>query len=165
MMISQAMNKKLNEQITHEFDASQKYLSISCQFDSMGLKVLTRRFREQSDEERGHALKIIDYILEVGGTVKLQKLAEPPTQFESVVDAVQAAVDSELTVTRQINELVALAEKESDYATRSFLQWFVDEQVEEVSSMTQLLQLAKLAGKNLLQLEAYVFHAMRAAGD
>lgn len=155
-MISAAMNAKLNEQITHEMNASQKYLAIACTFDGLGLKGLVRRFREQSDEERGHALKILDYVLEVGGTVALQALAQPKGDYASVLAAIEAAVESELTVTRQINDLVDLAEKEKDHATRSFLQWFVDEQVEEVSSMSHMVQLARMAGNNLLQLEAAV---------
>ncbi|MBW7904327.1 MAG: ferritin [Phycisphaerae bacterium] len=159
MLISAAMNAKLNEQITHEMNASQKYLAIACTFDGLSLKRLARRFREQSDEERGHATKILDYVLDVGGNVTLQALAQPKGDYATVLAAIEAAVESELTVTRQINDLVDLAEKEKDHATRSFLQWFVDEQVEEVSSMSHLAQLARMAGNNLLQLEAAVAHS------
>ena len=73
-------------------------------------------------------------------------------------------MDSEVIITKKVNELVAQAERENDYATRSFLQWFVDEQVEEVSTMTELLQLVKLAGDNVLQVEARVRHEMVSGG-
>lgn len=165
MSISQAMSARLNEQITSELSASQKYLAMACVFESMGLKVLARRFRQQSDEERGHALKIVDYLLDVGARVTLQAVPQPKGDYPTALAALEAAVESELAVTRQIDELVALAEKESDYATRSFLQWFVDEQVEEVSTTTHLVQLAKMAGSNLLQLEACVHQLMAEEED
>ena len=157
-MITEKMCAKLNEQITHELGASQKYLAMACQFDGMGLKNLAAHFRRQTEEERGHALKILDYILEVGGNVVLAPLAAPPAHHATVKAAVQVALESEQTVTRQINDLMTLAEAEKDYATRSFLQWFVNEQVEEVSSMDHLLRITTLAGENLLQLESYVRH-------
>lgn len=165
MNISNAMCHKLNEQVTHELSAAQTYLQMACLLEEMGLRVMSARFRTQSDEERGHALKLIDYVLEVGGRVVLDALPRPQCDYASVLAAVEAAVASEQTVTRQINDLVALAEKEQDYATRSFLQWFVDEQVEEVSSMTHLAQLARMAGPNLLQLEQYLQNLKPAAEE
>lgn len=165
MSISETMNARLNGQITSELSASQKYLAMACVFESMGLKVLARRFRQQSDEERCHAMKIVDYLVEVGARVSLQAVPQPPGDYPTALAALEAAVESELMVTRQINELVALAEQESDYATRSFLQWFVDEQVEEVSTTTHLVQLARMAGSNLLQLEAAVRGLMEQEED
>ncbi len=159
MMISAAMAAKLNEQITHELGASQAYLAIACMFEGRSLKILGKKFREQTEEERSHAMKILNYLLEVGASVSLQPLAAPRHDFPNVLAAIEAALEHEKKVTRQINELVSLAEKENDYASRSFLQWFVDEQVEEVSSMSHLLDIARMAGENLLQLEAYVARA------
>lgn len=165
MMISQAMNDRLNHQITNEFSASRNYLAMMCSFDNQGLKMLASRFREQSDEEREHAGKLIDYVLEVGGAVTLEALPAPHTHFSTPGDAIKAAADHEREVTRQINELMSFAETEKDYATRGFLQWFVNEQVEEVSTMEHLYSIAKLAGNDLLQLESYVRHmAMMKAG-
>lgn len=156
MMIPATVANKLNEQVAHEMNASQKYLAIACQFDGQGLKSLAGLFRKQAEEERGHALKILDYLLEVGAVVALAPIAAPQADFATVVAAIDAAVEHEQLVTRQIHDLVALSEKEKDYATRSFLQWYVDEQVEEVSSMSQLAQVARLARENLLQLDGYV---------
>jgi len=158
MALSKAMNAKLNDQITNEFYASQIYLAMACMFEDMGLKMLAKLYRKQTEEEREHALKILDFIPSVEGKVKLQAIPEPPAEYPSVLAAIEAALAHERKVTEQINELVALAESEKDYATRSFLNWYIDEQVEEVQSQAQLAQIAKMVGSNLVQLEAYVAH-------
>ena len=161
-MISQPMNAKLNQQITFEFTAAYAYLAMACTLEQMGLKFLAKRFLAQHQEEQEHAMKILHYVQEVGGTVTLEAIAKPADAFNNLETVVRAALESEQRVTRQIHELVALADSEKDYATRSFLNWFVDEQVEEVSSMTDLLQLVQLAGDNVLQVEARVRHTMTA---
>lgn len=161
MMISNAMAAKLNDQVTMEFGASHKYLAMACVFDQMGLKILCRRFLQQTEEEHGHAMKIVKYLRDVAAPVQLAAVPQPKADYKSVGEIVQAALDSEWAVTRSINDIVTLAEQEKDYATRSFLEWFVDEQVEEVASMTDLLTLVKLAGPNVLQVEARVFHEMK----
>jgi len=161
MSISAAMNAKLNEQITAEFSAAHSYLTMSASLEKMGLKVLAKRFLDQHEEERGHGLKIFKYVQDVGGEVALDAVAKPKSGYKSVEAIAQAALDSEQEVTRLIHELVALADKEKDYSTRSFLGWFVDEQVEEVASMTDLLRLVRLAGKDLLEVETRVRHEMQ----
>ena len=160
MLISKAMNTKLNDQIANELGASQAYLAMACMFEDLGLKALAAHFRRQTEEERGHALKIIDYVINVSGVVKLGALTAPKSDYPTAKAAIDAALKHELKVTSDINDLMALAEKERDYAPRSFLQWFVDEQVEEVSSMEHLLRIAEMAGVNLLQLESYVRHML-----
>ncbi len=160
MAISEAMNAKLNEQIAHEFTASQIYLSMACMFSQQSLDRLSKLFRAQVEEEREHAMKILDYVLEVGGQVKLAALPAPPHEWPTVLAAIEAALAHERKVTGQINDLVALADKEKDYASRSFLSWFVDEQVEEEASMGLLTDVARMAGDHLLQLEAYVGHLL-----
>ncbi len=156
MAISQAVSGKLNEQITNEFMASQIYLAMACQFESMSLKQLAGRFFKQAEEERGHAMKILKYVLEAEGKVTLQALAQPPTEWASVLAAIEGALAHERKVTSQINDLVTLAAQEKDYSTQSFLKWFVDEQVEEVASTAYLRDVAKMAGANLLHLEMIV---------
>jgi len=128
-LISSAMNTKLNAQVTNEMGASLKYLAMACAFEEMGLKILAKRFGQQSDEERAHALKILGYIQQVGGTVKVDAVPKPTGSFSDPMKILKGALDAELKVTQQINDLAALAEKEKDYATRSFMNWFVDEQV------------------------------------
>jgi ferritin len=164
MMISEKMNKQLNQQITNEFNAQQTYLAMACMFESLGLPLLAAYFRRQTEEERGHALKILDYVLDQGGKVELQSLPAPRGEYPSVVAAIEAAVDHEKKVTQQIHDLCAFAEGEKDYGTRNFLNWFCEEQVEEVSSMEQLAMAAKMCGDRLLQLEAYLIHHAKATG-
>jgi ferritin len=161
MAISEAMNGKLNEQITNEFNAEHTYLSMACMYDGLGLAQLAAYFRKQSDEERGHALKIMDYLLEAEGTVKLQAVPQPPHNWDSVLAAIEAALEHERRVTGQIHALVELAEREKDFATHAFLDWFVNEQVEEVASMVKLRDVAKLAGNALLMIDMYVGHAIK----
>ncbi len=156
-MISDEMNGGLNEQITSEFHAAHTYLAMACKLDSMGLGMLSKWFRHHASEERAHGMKIVDYIGEVGGTVALDTIPKPTGDYAGIEAIVQAALDHELEVTRQINALVGLAEEQKDYATRGFLQWFVDEQIEEVATVGEVLNLVKMAeGRNLLQVEARV---------
>jgi len=162
MMISETMNAKLNDQVTAEFGAAHAYLAMACLFDNMSLKVLAGRFFKQYSEELEHAMRIVRYVLEVGGTVALDGIAKPKKDYKNLEDIVATALQNEKDITAKINDLVALADKEKDYATRSFLQWFIDEQVEEISTMSELLNLVKLAGNNVLQLEAVVRHQMLA---
>jgi ferritin len=165
MLIPQTVVDKLNEQIANEFHAAHNYLAMACRFDGLGLKVLAQWFFRQGEEERDHGKKIMRYLLEVGAEVKLQSITEPAGDLSSPITIVQTALDQEVAVTRQIHDLVALAEQHKDYATRSFLSWFIDEQVEEVASMTELLQMLKLAGnQHLLQVEARVAKMLIAAG-
>ena len=165
-MISSKMNKALNEQVTNELGASHRYLDMAYSFDHMGLKIFSQRFIKQSDEERMHAMKIAKYICDVGGEVVIGKIASSDGKYSNAKAIVKAALDSELTVTKQINDLVAMSEKEKDYATNSFLKWFVDEQVEEVSSMTELLQLVTMAGEhNLFAVETRLATAKGEDGD
>lgn len=159
-MISETMNQRLNDQIRAELFASYKYLGMACAFEDMSLRILAKRFYQQSEEERQHALKFIHYIAEVGGSVELDSIDAPPRGYKTVEEIVAAALESEMAVTDMINQLMTLAGEEKDYATRSFLQRFVDEQVEEVSSMKDLLALVRLAGPNVLQVETRVRHEM-----
>ncbi|HUU85637.1 MAG TPA: ferritin [Phycisphaerae bacterium] len=160
-MISAAMNAKLNKQVTAEFSASHEYMAMACAFDAMGLKALAQFFYRQSAEEREHATKLLKYILEVGATVALEAIPKPAADLTSAKTILKAALDAEIKVTKMINDLVALADKEKDYATRSFLQWYVDEQVEEVSSMGDLVQFEAMS-KDLFHLETRVRHQMQA---
>ncbi len=163
-MVSKAMNAKLNEQITTEFSAAHSYLAMVCALERMGFKILAKWFLARHKEEQEHAGKVLQYLHDVGGTVTLEGISKPAPKFKNVEAVVQAALQSEQNVTQMINELVALAESEKDYATRSFLNWFVDEQVEEVAQMTDLLTLVQLAGDNMLQVEARLRHEMMSKG-
>lgn len=157
-LISTKMNKGLSDQITNEFHAAHLYLDMSCVLQQdMGLKMLSKWFAHHADEERAHGMKILNYLQDVGGTVTLGNIEKPKAKYTKVEDIIKAALEHELVVTSQINDLMAMAISGKDYATQSFLQWFVDEQVEEVAIVSEVLDLVKLAGpKNMLQVEARV---------
>jgi ferritin len=157
MLISQKMNAAINEQIGREFGAFLQYIAIAAHFDAQTLPRLAKHFYRQADEERDHAMRFVRYLVEAGGTAAIPAVAAPKGTFTSAEQAVQLSLDWEEEVTRQIHNLVTLAASERDYTTQSFLQWFVDEQLEEVSSMSQLLSVVRRAGEaNLLLVEDYL---------
>ncbi|MFQ3549143.1 MAG: ferritin [Armatimonadota bacterium] len=162
MMISQKMNDALNDQINAEQYSSHLYLAMAAAFEKMNLKVFAQRFYMQAEEETTHAMKFFKYIVDQGGDVCLKQINAPEGKFDSVKDIITEARDHEIKVTKMINSLAELAEKEKDYATRSFLQWFIDEQVEEVASMEELLALVEMAGpKQMLYLESRLYRMMQ----
>lgn len=147
MLISQAMNAQMNEQVGHEFGASLQYVNIAAYFDDAGLPVLTEHFLLQADEERQHAMKFVRYILDAGGHLAIPAIPAPRHEFSSAEQAVSLALEWEYTVTKQINALLDRAFAEKDYVARDFLDWFAREQLEEVSSMDTLLKMVKRSGE------------------
>jgi ferritin len=157
MALHSAVVDGLNAQMGREFEAHLQYLAISSWFDGEGLPELTGFFAAQAAEEHQHAMKFLTYIQDAGGTVAIPGLAAPTGRFASAEDAVAAALDSENDVTARIHQLVDLARENNDHATEVFLQWFVTEQVEEVATMTELLQITRRAGDGgLLLVEDYI---------
>ena len=154
MLISETMNKQMNEQIGHEFGASLQYVNIAAYFDDAGLPVLTGHFFRQADEEREHAMKFVRYILDAGGHVAIPSIPAPRHEFSSAEEAVSLALEWEYTVTKQINALLDRASSERDYVAHDFLEWFAREQLEEVSSMDTLLKMVRRGGEaGLMQVE------------
>lgn len=145
-MLSETIQQALNKQITYEFAASHNYMAMSAYFESLNLTGFAHWFRIQSEEEREHALRIFDYVVDRGGRATLGAIAEPQSEFSSPLDAMEQALQHERNVTASINNIYALAVKESDYATQSMLRWFVDEQVEEEKSADEVIQQLKLIG-------------------
>jgi bacterioferritin B len=164
MLISKKMNAALNEQVGHEMSASTEYLQIAAYFAGEGLNKLAGRFFAQSNEERTHALRLAKFIVEAGADLQIPALPAPRYQFKSPLEAVQAALDWEKTVTKQINGLADLAQKESDHLSYNTLTWFVKEQLEEVSSMENLLKLVQRAGNNMLYVDYTVGSEKKAEG-
>ena len=163
MLISRDLAKAFNAQIGHEFGASLQYVSIAAHFQQRHLTLLAKLFFEQADEERQHALKFVKYMLDAKGDLVVPSIPAPTPTFASAEEAVAAALKWEQEVTRQVTGLMDLAVKESDYLAQSFLQWFVDEQLEEVVKMDRLLSIIKQSGeKNLLMVEAYLVHIEKA---
>lgn len=147
MLISTRMTVLLNEQVGNELAASNQYLAIAAYFDGEGLPALSKHFFKQSAEERAHALRFLRYILDSGATLKMPAIPAPAATFKDTAAAVKLALDSELRVTKQINGIVDLAIKEGDHLSKNALEWFVNEQREEVSSMDTLLRMVKRAGE------------------
>jgi len=159
MLISEKLNQAMNEQIGSEFGASMQYLSIAAFFDTHYMALLAKLFFDQAEEEKEHAMKFVHYILEAGGELRIPAIKAPKPTFESADEAVQAALNWEMEVTRQINDLMDIAVSEKDYLARGMLQWFVDEQLEEINKMDRLLNIIRRAGENnLLMVEAYLIH-------
>ncbi|MCD6351129.1 MAG: ferritin [Armatimonadetes bacterium] len=166
MALSDRMVEKINDQVAAEIYSAYYYLGMALAFDKMGLKVFSQRFFQQYEEEMMHAMKFLKYLMTVGAKAELKEIPRPPQEWDTPEQIVQAAYEHELYVTSRINELVALAEEEKDYATRSFLQWYVDEQVEEESSMLELVELLKLAGpERAFMAEQRVAQMMQSAGS
>lgn len=159
MLISKKLNDAINAQIGREFGASLQYVNIATWFDGEALKKMAELFYKQAEEEKEHAMKLTKYIVDTGGSVSLPAVAAPKSSFATAEEAIKLSLDWELEVTRQINDLYNIAVAEKDYAAQNFLDWFVDEQIEEVNSMDNLLKIVKRVGeKNLIMLEAYLSH-------
>lgn len=150
------MIEHFNAQIASEFGASAQYIAIAAYFDDMSLIELAKFFYRQSEEERTHAMKFIHFMLESGVRPIIPGIPELKNDFDSPADAVHFALEQEKKVTDQIDNLVSLSLTHADHGSNNFLQWFVTEQVEEVDTMTTLLQTVKLAGGNLLLVEDFV---------
>jgi ferritin len=153
MLISKELNALINAQIGNELGASNQYLSIAAYFSGRTLTKFADFFFAQAAEEHEHAMKFLHYLLEVGAEVKLPEIKAPRANFDSAEDAVLAALSWETDVTKQVYGLVELAQKDKDYISQQFLDWFVKEQLEEISTMETLLALVRMSGSNLLMLE------------
>ena len=163
MLISPELAKAFNEQIGHEFGASMQYVSIAAHFSQRQLKMLAKLFFDQADEEKQHAMKFVKYLLDTKGDLKIPAIPAPKPTFASAEEAVQAALNWEQEVTKQITGLMDIAVKQNDYLAASFLQWFIDEQLEEVVKMDGLLSVIRQSGeRNLLMVEAYLVHIEKA---
>jgi ferritin len=147
----------LNEQIAYEFGASQQYVAIAVYYDSETLPQLAAHFYRQAVEERNHAMMIVQYLLDSDAKVVVPAVAAPQTDFADVVAPVALALEQERRVTEQISALAALAREEGDLVGAQFLDWFLKEQREEVSSMSDLLAIVKRAtDSNVLLVEDYL---------
>ena len=164
MPVDKTVIDALNAQMGRELEAHLQYLAVSSWFDAEGLPELSRFFAAQAAEEHEHALKFLHYIQDVGGPVAIPSLAGPKPSFESAEEAVAASLESEQNVTAHIDRAMDLAVTKNDHATQAFLQWFVAEQVEEVATMGEMLQVARRVGEdNLMLLEDYVARSVPTA--
>lgn len=142
--MKEAVLKALNKQINAEMHSAYLYLSMSAYFEDKGLSGFANWMKVQYKEELSHALKIFDYVNERKGRVILEPIGAVPNEFDGIVDVFEQTLEHEEQVTEMIDKLVDIAVKESDHATQSFLQWFVDEQVEEEANVNELLDNLRL---------------------
>ena len=153
----------LSEQIGRELAASQQYVAIAVYFDAETLPGLAAHFYRQAVEERNHAMMIVQYLLDAGEQVVIPGVAAPQTTFSDAVAPVALALEQERRVTDDIVELARLAREEGDLVGEQFLHWFLQEQREEVSSMSALLAVVeRAASSNLLLVEEYLARAQPA---
>jgi bacterioferritin B len=163
MLISKELASAINAQIGHEYGAGLQYVAIASYFQQEQLTLLAKLFFKQAEEETAHAMKFIHYMLDTKGDLNIPAIPAPKATFKSAEEALQAALTWEVDVTKQITALMSIACKESDYLAQSFLQWFIDEQLEEVVKMDRLLSVIRKSGeRNLLMVEAYLVHIEKA---
>ncbi|EAX46367.1 Ferritin, Dps family protein [Thermosinus carboxydivorans Nor1] len=145
-MISAKMQDALNRQIQAEFQSAYLYLAMSAYCESKNLKGFAHWLKVQYQEETGHALKILDYLLERGGTAELKAIEAPSVEFGSPAEIFEKVLAHEQHITSLIHNLYETAVAEKDLATQVFLQWFITEQVEEEASASDVLERIKMVG-------------------
>ena len=156
-MLSERMQQALNEQINREFFASYLYLAMAAHFEEQSLDGFARWMYAQSEEEYGHAMRILRHVLERGGHVELAPIAAPPAEFGAPLDVFQQSLDHERKVTGHIHDIYRLAMEEQDYAAQSLMEWFVNEQVEEEDTVGRIVDRLRMAGDDraaILMLDA-----------
>jgi len=143
-MITKKIETALSQQVNAELYSSYLYLSMQAYFQELNLTGFSNWMSIQTKEELVHATKIYNFINERGAKVTLTAIDCPPTDWKSPLEVFQVTYEHEQKVTGLINDLVNLAIEEKDHATNTFLQWFVNEQVEEEASALEVLQKLKL---------------------
>ena len=161
-MPAERFTRRLNEQIGHELAAHNQYLSCAVHYDALTMPQMAAFFYGQALEERAHALMMVQYLLDTGESVQVPAIEAPVSSFADVVAPVELALQQEKRVTDQINALVVTARDESDFASEQFLQWFIKEQVEEVATMGDLLNVVRRNAEVVENIEEYV---AREGGD
>ena len=157
--------EQLNQQIGDELAAHNQYLACAIHYDALTMPQMAAFFYAQALEERSHALMMVQYLLDTDQAVALPAIAAPVSSFADVVAPVQLALQQEKRVTDQINALLVTAREENDFASEQFLQWFIKEQVEEVSTMSDLLTVVRRNAEVVENIEEYVAREGRDADE
>jgi ferritin len=147
-MISEKMQDALNEQVNKEFYSAYLYLAMSAHCNTIGLPGFSNWMRQQYEEEILHVTKMYDYILDQGGRIELKQIDEPPKEFGTPLEIFEETLTHEQFVTGCINELMGMAVDSRDYATQTFLQWYVTEQVEEEANVGDILAPLRMVGED-----------------
>ncbi len=155
-MAAERFVERLAEQIANEFAASQQYIANAVYYDAQVLPRLAAFFYKQAIEERNHAMMMVGYLLDADAEVTIPGVAAPQTAFDGVAEPVELALTQEKRVSEQIAALMGVAREERDYLSEQFVQWFLKEQVEEVSSMSSLLAVVRRSTENPGFVEDYL---------
>jgi bacterioferritin B len=155
-MPSERFIEALNEQIQREFAAAHQYTAIGVHYEGETFPRLAGFFYDQAKEEREHAMKMVRYLLDTDAPVELGSIESPKRDFSDHVEPIKLALERERSVTVHISNLVKLARETNDHPSEQFLQWFVEEQVEEEATMSSLLAVAERARDIPLLLEEYI---------
>jgi ferritin len=153
----------LQEQIFNEFTSAQQYVAIAVYFDGADLPQLAKHFYSQAVEERNHAMMLVQHLIDRDVRVEIPGVDTVRNQFDKPRDALALALDQERAITDQVSQLAAVARDERDYLGEQFMQWFLQEQIEEVALMTTLVRVADRAGTNLFDLENFVHREVGSA--
>ena len=145
-MPTKTVEAAINDQIAKEFFASHLYLSMAAWFEDQNLPGFANWMRMQTEEERTHAMRLFNYLIEAGGRVRLKAIDEPAVDFTSPLQVMKESLKHEQKVTASIRKLYELADKEKDYPTQLMLQWFINEQVEEEKQAQDIIARLKMAG-------------------
>ena len=156
---------ELNAQIGREYAAAHQYTAIAAWYDAETFPRLSKFFYEQAEEERDHARKMTDYLLETGQAVRLGEVSAPINEFPDHVEPIRLALDQEKRVTVEIDRLVEIARETRDNASEIFLQWFVSEQVEEEDTISSLLQVAERVRDFPMMVEEFLARDGKALGE
>jgi bacterioferritin B len=155
-MPSDRFVEALNDQIGREFRAAYQYTAVAAYYDRLTFPRLARFFYDQADEERSHALKMMGYLRDTGAELTLGEVPAPSVDFADHVEPIRLSLEAERKVTAAIDGLFEIARETNDYASESFMQWFVDEQVEEEATMESLLQVAERVREQPMMLEEFL---------
>ena len=155
-MPSERFVEALNDQIGREFLAAHQYTAVGAYYDRLTFPRLAKFFYEQANEERGHAMRMVNYLNDTGSEPRLGQVPAPKTSFADHIEPIRLALENEKQVTIAIARLYEIARETNDYASESFMQWFVDEQVEEESSMQALLDVAERVREYPMMLEEFL---------
>ena len=147
-MLKKKVEEALNEQLNREFYSAYLYLSMSAYFDSIDLPGFAHYMKVQYQEESAHAIRIFNYLINVGAKIQLKTIEQPKNIWKDVIEVFEETHKHECYITDSINSVLATAHKEHDYATINMLQWFIGEQVEEEASASQLITKIKLVKDN-----------------
>jgi ferritin len=155
-MPSERFVEALNEQIAREFNAAHQYTAVAAFYDRETFPRLAKFFYDQAEEERGHAMKMVNYLRDTNANLRLGEVAAPKAEFADHIEPIKLALEHEKKVTVSISQLFEIARETNDYASESFMQWFVDEQVEEEATMDALLQVAERVREYPMMVEEFL---------